>query len=307
MTQANPTTSTDTEELGEPITLAPQWHVGRWVSGIIALLVVLGIATLLARGSVDWSATREYLFDSRILEGVLYTVYYAVLAMIFGIIGGVILAVMKMSRNPVFKVISGLYIWLFRGLPLLILLLILYNFSIFIPSIEFTIPLIDFELSIQTNSVLSPFGAAVAGLTLNESAYMAEVVRAGLSAVSRGQTEAALSLGMRSRKTLRWVILPQAMRVIVPPTANQFVAMLKNTSLVVVIAGHDLMTVAKSIYSNNFLTMELLFVAAAWYLVLVTLATIASSYLERRFSQGQSVRAGPSAHRWLSVFRVGHR
>lgn len=305
MTQANLTTSTNAEELGEPIDLAPQWHVGRWISGIIALLVVLGIGTLLARGSVDWSATLTYLFDPRILNGALYTVWYAVLSMILGIIGGVILAVMKLSRNPVFNVISGLYIWFFRGLPLLILLLILYNFSIFIPSIGFPIPFTDFDLSLKTNSVLSPFGAAVAGLTLNEAAYMAEVVRAGLNAVSRGQTEAALSLGMRSRKTLRWVVLPQAMRIIVPPTANQFVSMLKNTSLVVVIAGHDLMTVAKSIYSNNFLTMELLFVAAAWYLVMVTLATIGSSYLERRFSQGQSVRAAPRKRGRFSALRIG--
>ncbi|MCQ9386614.1 amino acid ABC transporter permease [Brevibacterium moorei] len=250
------------------------------ITGAIGVVLVLFVIYLFATGNLQWSKTLAYLFDYRILTGVGYTLIYSVLAMVLGVIGGGLLAVGMLSDNPVWKNLSKAYVALFRALPLLILLLIFYNIAIFIPHLGIG------PASIDVNKVVTPFAAAVLGLALHEAAYMAEIVRSGINGVARGQAQAAESMGMTRGQAMRWVIMPQAIRLIVPPTANQFISMLKNTSLVVVIAGNDLLTVTKELYSNNFLTMELLFVAAIWYLVLVLIFSWLSGLLERRYSRG---------------------
>ena len=283
-------------ERAEQLTTAAQsdWSINylrrvsprRVLTGALGILLVLGLVVVFANGNLEWSKTAQYLFDTRILNGVLYTIVYSVLAMVVGVVGGTVLAVAVMSANPVWRGLAHGYISLFRSLPLLILLLILYNIAIFLPRVSVGIPWTDAAYHVDVNSVVTPFLAAVLGLALHEAAYMAEIIRAGINGVSGGQTQAAESLGMTYGEGLRWVILPQAVRIIVPPTANQFISMLKNTSLVVVIAGHDLLTVTKELYSQNFLTMELLFVAAIWYLVMVLLFSLGSRQVERRFSRG---------------------
>ncbi|WP_457155915.1 amino acid ABC transporter permease, partial [Mesorhizobium sp. P5_C1] len=157
-----------------------------------------------------------------------------------------------------------------------------FNISLIFPSITITIPWGPTLYSVPTNAVITGFTAALLGLGLNEGAYMSEIVRAGLLSVDRGQLEAAQALGFTRMKTLWEVVLPQAMRIIIPPTGNQLISMLKTTALVSVIAGGDLLTKAQNLYSMNFLVLELLVVASIWYIVLTTIASWAQSYLERR-------------------------
>src|SRR5699024_326489 len=209
-----------------------------------------------------------------------YTLLYSVLAMVIGIAGGSLLAIGMMSRNIVWNTLSKGYVALFRALPLIILLLIFYNIAIFLPSIGFG------PVQLDVHSVVTPFLVAVVRLALHDAAYIAEVGRAGVHGVNRGQSQAAGAIGMTYWQSLRSVVFPQATRLIVPPTANQFISMLKNTSLVVVIAGNDLLTVTKELYSNNFLTMELLFVAAIWYLVMVLIFGWLAHLIELRFNRG---------------------
>lgn len=250
-------------------------------SGAGIAVAVLAIYFLVS-GNVQWDRTFAYMFDYRIIAGVGYTLLYSILAMVIGIAGGAILAIGMLSQNIVWRSLCTGFVELFRALPLIILLLIFYNIAIFIPSIN-----LGFT-EINVNTIVTPFSAAIIGLALHESAYMAEIIRAGIGGVAGGQRQAAESIGMTYRQTLRWIVFPQATRLIIPPTANQFISMLKNTSLVVVIAGRDLMTTAKELYSNNFLTMELLFVAAIWYLILVIIFSLMSRFVERRFSRGHS-------------------
>lgn len=252
----------------------------------LGILFVGYVVYLFASGDVQWTKVWAFLFDQRVLVGVLYTIVYSVLAMAAGIIGGLVLVVAIMSHNPVWERLARGYIAIFRALPLIVLLLIFYNIAIFLPHLWLGIPGTDIGYQFSTNKIITPFLAAVIGLALHEAAYMAEIIRAGINSVDAGQVRAARSIGMTFTETLRWVVFPQAIRIIIPPTANEFVSMLKNTSLVVVIAGNDLLTVAKTLYSQNFLTMELLFVASIWYLVMVLLSTAATGYLEKRYGKG---------------------
>ena len=252
----------------------------------LGILFVGYILYLFASGDVQWTKVWAFLFDQRVLVGVLYTIVYSVLAMLAGIIGGLVLVVAIMSHNPVWERLARGYIAIFRALPLIVLLLIFYNIAIFLPHLWLGIPGTDIGYQFSTNKIITPFLAAVIGLALHEAAYMAEIIRAGINSVDSGQVRAARSIGMTFTESLRWVVFPQAIRIIIPPTANEFVSMLKNTSLVVVIAGNDLLTVAKTLYSQNFLTMELLFVASIWYLVMVLLSTAATGYLEKRYGKG---------------------
>ncbi|AZL12563.1 amino acid ABC transporter permease [Micrococcaceae sp. AOP34-BR2-30] len=257
-----------------------RFSLHRTLLGVLGVIVFGYTVYLFAAGNLQWSRTFAYIFDYRILTGVGYTLLYSFLAMLIGVAGGALLSIGLVSRNPVWKILAKGYVALFRALPLIILLLIFYNIAIFLPVVNLGF------IQINVNSVVTPFLAAVLGLALHEAAYMAEIIRAGVNGVDRGQSQAAESVGMTYWQSLRWVVFPQAMRLIIPPTANQFISMLKNTSLVVVIAGNDLLTVAKKLYSNNFLTMELLFVAAIWYLVMVLIFSWISGIIERRFSRG---------------------
>jgi polar amino acid transport system permease protein len=196
--------------------------------------------------------------------------------MIGGIVLGVVLAVMRLSKSTLLSGCSWLYIWFFRGTPLLIQLIFWFNLSALFPGTN-------------VNALVTPYVAALLGLTLNEAAYMAEIVRGGLLGVDRGQTEAAQALGIGPNRILLGIVLPQAMRVIVPPTANQTIAMLKNTSLVSVLGVADLLHSAQVIYSRTFETIPLLIVASLWYLVITTVLGVGQHYVERYFGRGSDV------------------
>jgi polar amino acid transport system permease protein len=210
-----------------------------------------------------------------------------VLSMLIGVTLGVLLAVARLSPNPVLRTVSWVYIWFFRGTPALVQIIFWGNIGILFETVSIGIPFTDVTFfSEPTNQVVTLFVAGLLALGLNEGAYMAEIVRSGIIAVDRGQSEAARSLGMTGGQTMRRIVLPQAMRVIVPPTGNECIAMLKTTSLVSVIAGGELLTNVGNLYSRNFLILELLVVASIWYLVLTTIASIGQFYVERHYARG---------------------
>lgn len=262
----------------------------RWVAAAAVLAVLIGLVIVFANARIQWAIIPAYLFDRRILIGLLFTIAYTVLAMAIGMAGGVILAIMRLAGNPVLRVVAGAYIWLFRGMPVIVQLLLWFNIALVIPAITLGIPFTDYVSTINANDLVTPFSAALLGLGLHEAAYMAEIVRAGIISVDKGQTEAAKAIGMNPRQSMTKVILPQAMRIIIPPTGNQFIGMLKTTSLVVVIAGAEMMTVAQNIYSRNFLTFELLITVTIWYLLLTSISEWILNRLERRFSNTSSGR-----------------
>jgi polar amino acid transport system permease protein len=264
-----------------PIAAVPIRHVGQWISAAVVLFLVGAlIYTVAGNENIQWDVVGDFLFDGSVLRSVLVTIELTLLAMLIGIVGGVVLAVMRLSENPVLRTISWFYIWLFRGTPLLVQIVLWFNLALIFPTIGFG------PISADTNDLIKPFVAALLGLGLNEAAYTAEIVRAGILSVDHGQAEAAHALGMTRGQTMQRIVLPQAMRVIIPPLGNETITMLKNTSLVAVIAANELLTRVQAIYANNFAVVELLLVASFWYLVLTSVATYAQSKLERRFARG---------------------
>jgi polar amino acid transport system permease protein len=267
------------------IEAVPVRHPGRWV----AALVVAVIAFLLARSVItnprfEWDVVGDYLFDARVLRGIVTTLELTVIAMLIGILGGVLLAVMRLSPNPMVSGSSFFYIWIFRGTPVLVQLLFWNFIAAVYPQITFGLPFVHLD----ANDLIKPFTAAILGLGLNEAAYMSEIVRAGILSVDEGQSEAAQALGMTRTQTMRRIVLPQAMRVIVPPTGNEIISMLKTTSLASAIAVTELLYAVQLIYAQNYKTIPLLIVASFWYLLGTTILSIGQYFLERRFGRGRS-------------------
>jgi len=281
-----------TEERARPeeIRAVPVRRPGRWLAAAVVLVVAVALVRSVATNPhFEWSVVGHYLFDPRILEGLRVTIELTVIAMAIGVALGLVLAVMRLSPNPLVSGGSWLYIWFFRGTPVLVQLLFWYNIAALYPKIGLGIPFGPAFVHADANSLIPPFTAAILGLGLNEGAYMAEIVRAGIISVPEGQSDAARSLGMRRLQTMRRIVLPQAMRVIIPPTGNETISMLKTTSLVSVIAVGDLLLAAQNIYSQNFKTIQLLIVASIWYIVCTSVLYVGQYYLERYYGRG-SVR-----------------
>ncbi|MFG3422966.1 amino acid ABC transporter permease [Micromonospora sp. NPDC048063] len=261
---------------------------GRWLAAGATVLILAWLAwTIAINPNLHWDIVVEYQFDSVILEGLWVTVQLTAASMAIGVVLGVIVALMQVSDSRTLRAGAMAYVWFFRGTPLLVQLIFWFNIALIFPEIGLGVPFGGPKLvTWETNTLVTGFVAALLGLSINEGAYMSEIVRAGLRSVDPGQQEAAAALGMSRMKIMKRVVLPQAMRIIVPPTGNQFISMLKTTSLVSVIAGADLLTVAQRLYLTNFEVIALLIVASIWYLVLTTVASIGQYYLERRFSRG---------------------
>ncbi|GAA4210910.1 amino acid ABC transporter permease [Streptosporangium oxazolinicum] len=277
-----------------PIRAIPVRHYGRWLAAAAVLFLLAGLVNSLIRNpNIGWPTIGEYLFKRVILDGLVTTVWLTAAAMAIGMVGGTIVAIMRLSSNPVLSVASWTFIWLFRGTPLLVQILFWGFFGIFYAELELGIPFTDLVLwSAPTNQVITPMVAALLALGLNEVAYAAEIIRSGIQSVDHGQTEAAHSLGMSPLQTMRRIILPQAMRVIVPPMGNETINMLKTTALVSVIAAAEMMTQIQRIYSQNYQTIPLLIVASIWYLVLTSLLSIPQAYMERRYGRGAGRGSG---------------
>lgn len=268
--------------------VAPVRHWGRWVAGAVLLVLVASLIRSLATNpNLQPDVIRHYLFASAVLHGIEVTVELTVLGMLIGIAGGVLLALMRRSGNPVLATVGWAYVWFFRASPILVQLLFWGYLGAFYAHLSLTVPFTSITLaSAKTSTLITPFVAALLGLGLNEAAYAAETIRAGLSSVDEGQTLAAKALGFTSGQTLRVVVLPQAMRVIVPPLGNATIIMLKTSALVSVIGGRDLLTRVQDIYAQNFEVIPLLVVATFWYLVLTTVLTLGQRQLEKRFARG---------------------
>lgn len=271
---------------GTPVPqIRPHRTLGQFLVPLILAALAFGIAySLVTNPNWRWGTVGSYLFDPRILAGLANTLLLTVIAMTLGIILGVVIAILGESRSRSVRGFAAVYTWFFRGTPVFVQIIFWYNIAALYPTFSLPLPIGGGALSVSTNAMITPFIAAILALGLNESAYMAEVIRGGLLAVDSGQTEAGLALGMRWRTILWRIVLPQAMRVIIPPTGNQVINMLKVTSLVSVIAFTELLYSAQLIYSSNFLTIPLLLVASFWYLVCTSILTVGQHYLERHFA-----------------------
>ncbi len=273
------------------IRAVPVRHWGRWVSAVVVLLAVAWLVQAgLGAHAVDFAVVRKYLTSEQILTGLRNTIVISVLAQVTGIALGVVFAVMRLSRNPVLSSVSTFYIWFFRGTPVLVQLLFWYSaVPLVFQHLAIAVPFTSVVLvSVPMTSFMTPFMAAFLGLGLNEGAYMAEIVRAGILSVDEGQMEASSALGMTSGQTMRRIVLPQAMRVIIPPTGNEFISMLKTSSLASVITYEELLRKAQNIYSTNLEVLPLLVVVSIWYLVLTSIASIGQYYIERRYARGSA-------------------
>jgi polar amino acid transport system permease protein len=272
----------------DEIRAVPVRHPGRWVAAALILLFAASLIHSVATNKqLEWHVVGEFLFDHRILDGVVMTIELTVSAMTMGVLLGVLLAVMRLSPNPLVSGASWLYIWFFRTTPVLVQLLFWYNIAAIYPSISLGIPFVGVEfVHGSANTVVTTFVAALLGLGLNEGAYMAEIVRAGIISVGEGQTDASLSLGMSRLQIMRRIVLPQAMRVIIPPTGNETISMLKTSSLASVITLTELLLASENIYAVNFKPIQLLIVASIWYAVMTSLLYIGQYYLERYYARG---------------------
>ncbi|MDP9154030.1 MAG: amino acid ABC transporter permease [Pseudomonadota bacterium] len=259
----------------------PRRYYGRYVASAVILAIVAYIVLAFARGQIDWAVVARFLTAKSILKGLANTVIMTILAMALGIVLGVVLAIMRLSTNPVLRSVAYAYVWLFRGTPVILQLLLWFNLALVFPIMG--IPgLFEF----RTVDIMTPFLAALLGLGINQGAYTSEVVRAGLLSVDTGQYEAAKSIGMPRLQALRRIILPQAMRVIVPPIGNELIGMAKLTSLASVIQYAEMLHNAENIYYANARVIELLMVAGVWYLVIVTVLSMLQSRVEVRFARG---------------------
>jgi polar amino acid transport system permease protein len=293
-----------TPERPEDIVAVPVRRPGRWIAAFIVLVFSASfIRFVVSDSAIHWNIVGQYLFDPRIIHGVIATLYLTVISMIVGVILGVILAVMRLSPNPVLKSASWLYIFFFRGTPLLVQIVFWYNLAALFPAhvIDIGVPFGPAIVHPDANVLITTLVAGLLALSTNEGAYMAEIIRAGIISVPEGQSEAAASLGMSRTQIMRRIVLPQAMRVILPPTGNEFISMLKNTSLVSVISFAELYYEQSNIAAVNYDTIQLLIVASIWYLALTSIAYVGQYFLERKVGQGFSrVQQVTMKERWLS-------
>ncbi|MGO1948306.1 MAG: amino acid ABC transporter permease [Mycobacteriaceae bacterium] len=263
-------------------------HIGRYIAGIATIAVLAWVVLAFVQASIDWATVREYFAAKTILTGFAITVFLTVVSMAIGIVLGVLIAVMRLSTNPVVSGISWLYVWFFRGTPVYLQLLLWFNIALIFPIIG-----IPGLVESRTVDLVTPTVAAILGLGLNQAAYTSEVVRAGILSVDEGQTEAAKALGIKGSKTMRTIVLPQAMRVILPPIGNEVIGMLKTTSLASAIGASEILNEAQHIYLVNNLIMELLIVTAIWYLIAVSILSIGQFYIERYFARGSTTAELP--------------
>jgi polar amino acid transport system permease protein len=280
----------------DDVVAKPLRHPWRWVSGVLVIgVLALFVYSLWASPSVDHGIIVQYLFNAQILNGAVLTVVITIVAMLIATILAVVLAVMKLSPNPLLKMVASAFIGFFRGTPLLLQIVFWGYLGIIYPTLTFGIPFTNIVfIHGQTSALIPSLAAGIIALALNEAAYSAEIVRAGILSVDGGQMEAAASLGMRGGYTLRRIILPQAMRVIIPPMGNEFISMLKNTALLEVVAVLELYTQSTMISAQNLAQVELLVVAGFWYLVMTTILSIPQRQLEKKYGRGFNVTTARS-------------
>ncbi|MER5586968.1 amino acid ABC transporter permease [Streptomyces asoensis] len=273
--------------------IVPVRHHARWVAVAVSISTLAGLVGSLAKNdNLHWDVVGRYLFADLIFDGLSTTLWLTAAAMAVGLGLGVLVAVMRLSSSPVLYGLATLFVWVFRGTPLLVQIIFWGYAAALYKYVMIGIPFTHVTFfQAETNSLLTPAVAALLALGLNEAAYASEIVRAGIQSVDPGQAEAAHSLGMRPAMTMRRIVLPQAMRVIIPPMGNETINMLKMTALVSVISAHDLMSNIQDVYGQNYQVIPMLVVASIWYLALVTVLSLPQAWLERRYGRG-TTRSG---------------
>jgi polar amino acid transport system permease protein len=289
---------------GTPLRIMSSRHYGRWLSAVVVLLLVgfLG-RSLIDNPRLEWHVVADNLTGASILAGVLMTIKLTVLSVILGFAGGAVLALMRLSSNPILSAVSWTYTWLFRAVPMLVQLFVWYNIAALYPTLTVSLPGVGVVWSVHTNNLISPFNAALLALVLHEVAYAAEIIRGGIIGVARSQAEAARALGMTRLQILKRIVLPQAMRTIIPPAGNQVIGQLKTTAVVSVIALQDLLYSAQIIYQRTYEVIPLLLVASLWYIALTSLLSIAQFGVERHFGRGFADRSARTNRADRAVLR----
>ncbi|MEZ3499881.1 amino acid ABC transporter permease [Pantoea sp. KPR_PJ] len=261
---------------------------GRWISWIVVLVIASNFLWIVATNpNFEWQVVLQWFTEASVLQGLKVTLGLTLVSMVLGTLLGLLLAVWRLSENRLLSSIASLYIWFFRGTPLLVQLIFWYNLSTLFPTLSLTLPWTSLTgASWNTNDLITPLTAAIAGLALNEAAYMAEIIRAGLLSVDNGQVETTQAFGMSRSRALRRIIIPQAMRAIIPPSGNQLISMIKATSLVSVIAMGDLLYSVQAVYNRTFEIVPMLMVAVIWYLLITSVLNVGQSAIERYYARG---------------------
>ncbi|BCB83225.1 amino acid ABC transporter permease [Phytohabitans suffuscus] len=266
----------------------PLRHPGRWIAALVVTVFVAQVIESVATNRFfQWDRFGYWFLRPVVVDGLLVTLEVTAWTAVLGLLGGIVLALGRLSRNPILSTLSWAYVWLFRSIPLIVVLLFLYNFSAIYPQISIGVPFGPVLFSVEEARLAPAFVLAVIGLTLNESAYAAEVVRGGILSVDRGQHEAAASLGMPKLYQFRRIVLPQALRSIIPNYVNQLIGLIKGTSLVFYVSLLDLFGTVQSMgatYSGDI--VPLLMVATVWYVILTSIVSVVQFYVERYYARG---------------------
>ncbi|WP_425485539.1 amino acid ABC transporter permease [Arthrobacter wenxiniae] len=280
------------DQEGEAIKAIPLRHPWRvLVAVVLVLMLAVFVLDAAQREDFGWADVGKYVFDKRISQAALVTLQLTVYAMVIAIVLGLLLAIMRLSPNPVVKSVAWLYIWIFRGTPVYVQLVFWGIVSLIYPVLTIGVPFMAPWVSFHNDIFTNLFVTAVIGLALNEAAYMSEIVRAGLLSVDEGQEEASRALAMSWGQTMRFVVVPQAMRIIIPPTGNEVISMLKTTSLVAAIPlSIDLYGVSRGISAVTFTPVPLLIVASLWYLLFTSVLMVGQHFIEKRFARGSGQR-----------------
>jgi polar amino acid transport system permease protein len=291
----------------EPIKAIPVRHPGRWAAmAVIGVLVAMLVNSVVTNPNWAWDFQLENAFAPPVVRGVLTTLWLTVASMVIGVTLGVVLAIMRLSANPVLSGSAWCYVWVFRGTPVLVQLVIWGNLNSLYREISLGVPFGTALTTFQTRDLIPPIAAALLGLGLNEAAYMSEIIRAGIMSVDEGQGEAASALGLSRMQTLRRIVLPQAMRVVVPPTGNETISMLKTTSLVAYVPYVELFFQTSAIGSRTFRPFPMLVTASLWYLAMTSVLMVGQYYIERYYARG-SVRELPATPLQKARMRLSRR
>ena len=273
--------------------VVPLRRPGRWISALVVLVMLAAaVRSVVTNEAFQWGVVAEYFTAEVVLRGLGLTLWLTVLTLVLGFALGTVLAVLRLSGNPVLVGVAWGYVWIFRSVPMLVQLLFWFNIGALYPTLSLGIPFGPDFVSVSSNNLIGPLAAVIIGLTLHEAAYAAEIVRGGVISVEQGQVEAALALGMGRGRILRRIVLPQAMRSIIPAAGNSLIGTLKGTSIVSVLAVQDLLFSVQLIYNRNYLIIPLLLVATIWYVVVTSVLSVAQYYVERYYARG-AARALP--------------
>ncbi|MFD8168078.1 amino acid ABC transporter permease [Streptomyces cellulosae] len=289
--------------------VVPARHYARWAAAAAVVVLVAQFTHGLATNPVwEWDVFRDYVLSETIVQAVWVTLQLTAYATVLGFLLGTVLAFMRLSRSPVLQTVAWTYIWIFRSIPMIVQLVFWFNLSALYDRLGFGIPFGPVFWSVDSNSIIGTIGAAVIGLTLHQAAYAAEIVRGGVLAVDEGQLEAAAALGIPRLRQIRRIVLPQAMRAILPTAGNEIIGLLKGTSVVYVMSIGELFYQVQVIYGRNGRVIPLLLVATAWYVVLTSLLSVAQYYVERRYARGADRTPPPTplqrARRFVRTLRA---